>query len=113
MINKENTWQEILINAKKALATNMFFHSLVEQRAYKILEVRQDRIIISRESGGENSTLTKAIVFKAINKFNAANCVPFKRRTLIEKPVVQETALVLFCPFLTWDSLGEYIIKAH
>lgn len=35
MINKENAWQHILINAQKALATNMLFHSLVEKKPTK------------------------------------------------------------------------------
>lgn len=113
MIDKELAWQHIFSKAKKALATNMIFHSLVEKRAYKIIGVEHNKIIISRESGGENSTLTKAIVFKALDNFNSANCQPFKRRTLIEKPVVQETTLVLFCPYLTWDATGDYIIATN
>lgn len=111
MIKIETSWELVSNCARKAIATEMIYCSLIEKKLYKVKSVEAAKIIIERKSGGNDGELTKAKVERAIAKFNNNGGKPMKRRTLIEKPVVQETALVLFHPNLSWDETGDYIIE--
>ena len=111
MINIENAWQLVSNSAKKAIATEMVYCSMIEKKLYKVKSVEETKITIERKSGGHDGELTKAKVERAIAKFNSNGGKPMKRRTLIEKSVVEETALVLFHPNLAWDETGDYIIE--
>lgn len=111
MIQIDNAWELINNAAKKAMLTQMVYCSLKEQREYRVLFVETNRIVIERKSGGNNGELTKGTVERALTKFNNNGGQPMKRRSLIEKPVLAETALVLFHPNLSWDETGDYIIE--
>ncbi len=102
-------WNSIYKNVLKAMYTEMIYHSLVEKRAYKIISVEEDTITIARMSGGENDSLTKAEVERAIEKIKATGG-KIKRRTLISPTVAKETTLVLFNPNLSWDETREFIL---
>lgn len=110
MINPENSWELIKINASKALKVSSEWHSLVENKKYTLEAVLNDRIIIKRLSGGYSQELTEKKVLKTIKKFNSNNCI-IKRRHLLSPTVAEETALVLFHPNLSWDKHNEYIIE--
>ena len=110
MINPKPAWELVKVNAKKALTANIIYHSVVERRAYKIAIVADDKIIITRSSGGENDELSEYIVVNAIQKINQHNG-RIKRRGLIDPTVAQETTLVVLHPKLSWDETGNYIIE--
>jgi predicted nucleotide-binding protein (sugar kinase/HSP70/actin superfamily) len=110
MIEAHAAWKAIKLNAQKALSTSMVYHSIIEKRAYKVIALEEDKITIARLSGGANDELSKNIVFKAIDKFNKTRG-KIKRRTLLSPTVAKETALVLFCPYLSWSEDGNYIIE--
>lgn len=76
MINPLTAWQHISAQARKAMDTQMLYHSLVEKRAYKVLSVEKTKITMARLSGGNDGALTKASVEKAIEKFNANGYKP-------------------------------------
>jgi hypothetical protein len=88
----------------------MIWHSLIEGKEYKILQVNNDRIIIQREDQHNPQELTENRIKKAITYFNEQNC-KVKRRNLISPTVAEETALVLFHPNLTWYDDPEFIIE--
>jgi hypothetical protein len=111
MIKIETAWQLIYNNAKKALATQMVYCSLKKNKEYRVLFVESAKIVIERISRGKNGEVTKGTVERAITRFNNNGGKPMKRRTLIEKPVLEETALVLFHPNLSWDETGDYILE--
>ncbi|MCG9879634.1 MAG: hypothetical protein MH472_03455 [Bacteroidia bacterium] len=111
MIIVENAWELICNAAKKAMLTQMIYCSLKEHKAYRVLLLENDKIIIERKSGGQNGELKKSTVERAIKRFNSNGGQPMKRRSLIEKPVLEETALVLFHPNLSWDETGDFIIE--
>jgi hypothetical protein len=111
MIDINQAWNQIEQSAQKALITDMLFHSLKEGRSYKVLRVEKEKLILKRVSSGQNSTLTKNAVLKAIQRWNDNKGKPMRRRGLIEKPVIKETTLVLFHPQLTWDETGNFIIE--
>jgi hypothetical protein len=110
MINPNLAWELVKVNAKKALTANIIYHSIVERRAYKIAIVADDKIIITRSSGGENDELSENIVVQAIQKINKQKG-RIKRRSLIDPTVAQETTLVILHPNLSWDETGAYIIE--
>ena len=58
MIDPTIAWLLNKQNALKALKTNMFWHSLVQEKKYTILEVLEDRLIIQREGDGSPEELT-------------------------------------------------------
>ena len=110
MIDPEMAWPLIRVNALKALKVNMVWHSLVEGNAYQLESVNEDRLVIIRIDAEHKEVLRKSRVLRAANDFKNANCV-VKRRHLISPTVAEETAFVLFHPFLTWDDNGEFIIE--
>lgn len=110
MINKNDAWNFIKLNAQKALSTRLVYHSIVDKKAYRVISVENNKICIDRVSGGQNDELTRGNVFKAIEIFNESGG-RIKRRTLISPTVAKETALVLFCPYLSWSEDGNYIIE--
>lgn len=110
MINTEKAWQQIVMNAAKAIATQMQFHSLKENKPYNVVCVENDSIVVLRVFEKTAETLTKTNAIKALEKFNNNSGKPIPRRGLIEKPVIIETALVLFCPRLSWDINKDFIL---
>jgi hypothetical protein len=89
----------------------MVYSSLKDHNEYRVLFIKSGKIIIERKSVGKNGELTKGTIERAITKFNNNCGKPMKRRTLFEKPVVEETSLVLFHSNLTWDETWDYIIE--
>ena len=112
MIDPITAWEYVKQNASKALKTRMVWHSLVQGRQYRLVEVSEHFIVIQRQDNGLNQELTRNRVIRAVNDFNIQNCV-VRRRHLISPTVAEETALVLFHPQLGWDDNNEYIIQTH
>lgn len=110
MLNPQTAWELIRKNALKALRTNMEWHSLVQDKRYKLRDVLPDRLIIIRLSGGKDQELTEERIIAAVNDLNANNG-QVQRRHLISPTVAEETAFVLFHPQLTWDNNGDFIIE--
>lgn len=113
MLDPKTAWLLVRNNASKAMSTQMEYHSLIEKRKYKVLSVEKDKITMARLSGGDDAILTQAAVEKAIAAFNNNDGKPMKRRSLIQKPVISETTLVLFHPHFAWDETGEYILELN
>ena len=112
MIDPQTSWQLVKQNAQKAVIANMVWHSLIQDKSYRIKSIDQTNIVIERMSGGEDQILTKERVEQAVVDFNTQNC-RVKRRHLISPTVAEETAFVLFHPDLTWDTDGDYIVESN
>lgn len=110
MVDKFLAWKYILSNAHKAMISKLIYHSIIEHKKYQVIGCEETKIIISRLSGGNNDNLTRTRVFDALDRFNQANGV-VQRRQLISPTVAKETTLVILCPYLAWDSSGEFIFE--
>lgn len=110
MINPDTAWALIKSIALKALKTQLIWHSLKQEKQYRLIAVNDDHLIIQREGDANPQTLTSTRVRQAALDFNQNNCI-VKRRTLISPTVAEETAFVLFHPQLTWDDTNENIIQ--
>lgn len=111
MIDANEAWDSLRVNARKAMSCKLTYKSLVRGRIYEIIDVDENEISIRRISGGEDDTLTKQNVIKAVNWFNSRKC-RVRRRKLISLSVAKETAFVLLCSFLCWDDTGSYIVES-
>ena len=100
-------WQLVREMGLKAAETGAIFKSARKHKQYRILQASDTRLTIARVDGGQNESLKKNEIERAIRKLNDAGGM-IARKSLIV-PVAKEAALVYLHPQLEWSENGEQI----
>lgn len=102
-----NNWEIILSQARKNLTQQNIWTSFIEKRQYQVESVNENRIVITRLSGGQSSVLTQSTCETAIAQLNKQNQI---RHGHLIRNVAKECALIQFHPNIFWDEAAGNIV---
>lgn len=101
-------WSMVITTAKTCLEQTEIWYSPIELREYKIISIYEDSIQIERITGGDNTTITKTDIKRAVNIINATGGKATRRS--LNRVVAKEAAIVFLHPQLTYDVSADSII---